>query len=447
MTALTHAEVSALDQVDPFAAAIQLVDAGRVMESGPYWRRAIAAHPRDGQRWYAWGATLGQVGKYEEAEKALWGAIGLGYNASPVWEALGVVYVRLRKLVESEQAYREAVRRDAGNVAAWVALGNAAYAIGQRTRGQACMERAAALGARPGSPDVANAAQMRLWLGHWRLGWQAYEGRREMSEWRAAMKELPTLPGGPLAVRTGRWLRRLSEGRYGVLDARPVIVVSEQGQGDAVQFARFVPLVAERLQVPVWFRVHTALVPMMQGAFAGDARIRILDKGDTLGPEEVQGWVPLMSLPHFLGITNARELPPPIRPFGKQWVEGTGAYVHESGNPQHAYDWDRSVVPRGTLVAGVATTYGIVQYTEGDDWAATVEKLLGCARCVTVDTALAHVAMSLGVPTDLFPPTLPEWRWGHKRLRVSPWYPSAVLWHRERSDDWAGVIGQWTAAQ
>ena len=440
-------EIERLNALDPFAAAIGLVEAGRVGDSGPYWRRAIAAAPRDGQRWYAWGATLGQVGKYEEAEKALWGAIALGYEASPVWEALGVIYVRLRKLVEAEQAYREAVRRDSGNVAAWAALGNAAYAIGDRSRGLACMEKAAGLGARVGSPDVANAAQIRLWLGHWRLGWKAYEGRRDMSEWRNSNREMPSLPGGPLAVREGVWLRRIEQGKYGPLDERPIIVSAEQGQGDAVQFARFLPVVADRLKVPVWFRAHSDLVPMMRGAFEGDDRIRVLDKGDTIGPEDAQGWVPLMSLPHFLRIRSARELPPPIQPFGKQWVGGRGVYVHEQGNTAHAYDWDRSA-PQGTLTNMVADAgLPVLRYQPGDNWETTVERLLSCARVVTVDTALAHVAASLGIPTDIFVPTLPEWRWGSKRLRISAWYPSAVLWHRETSQDWAGVAGQWRAAQ
>lgn len=440
---MEEGERSRLDALDPFAVAVALVESGRVLDSGPYWRKALSAAPRDGQRWYAWGATLGQVGRYVEAERALWGAVALGYDPSPVWEALGVVYVRLRKLTEAEQAYQEAVTRDPSNAASWLALGNARFATGDRAKGRICYEKAVGLVGRQGTSDAANVAQARLWLGQWRLGFRAYEQRRMMSEWRAAMREATQMPGGPLGVRHGEWLKR-GENGYEPLDTRPLIVMAEQGQGDAIQFARFLPLVAEKTGCPVWFRSHTALVPLMAGAFKDDPRIRVLDKGDTLGPADVQGWVPLMSLPYFLGISAPGQLPPPIRPYGVGWAGGgDGIYVHEQGNTAHAYDWDRSA-PKGTLVEMVEKLgHTVVRYEDGDDWQATVDKMCACGRVVTVDTAVAHLAGSLGIPVDIFVPCLPEWRWGARQSRTSPWYPSATLFWRDRSDGWEAVTTRW----
>jgi hypothetical protein len=154
-----------------------------------------------------------------------------------------------------------------------------------------------------------------------------------------------------------------------------------------------------------------------------------------------------MSLPYFLGISSPSQLPAPIKPYGEGMV-GAGMvsnaiYVHEQGNTAHAYDWDRSA-PKGTLVEMAQKAgYTVSQYEDGDDWQKTVDKLLTCGRVVTVDTAVAHLAGSLGIPADIFVPCLPEWRWGHKQDRRSPWYPSATLYWRDRSDGWDAVTTRW----
>ena len=426
----------------PFDVAVWLTEQGRVTESGPYWQRAIAECPDDPVRLYAFGTAMGMVRRYGEAEQALWGAIALGMDRAEVWESLGIVYTRMRKLVEARQAYQRSVDC-APTVTGHIALANAyASADGDAARCRLAMERAVSCAYRT-PQDAGAAAQSLLWLGQWRAGWGLYESRREQAEWRSANAEMAKLPCRPLA-RVGR---RIADAEGNPLDGRPVVVSAEQGQGDGVQFARFVPVLVERVPGPVWFRAHSALVPMLRGAFAGDTRIRILDAGDTLAEGECQGWVPLMSLPYFLGVSGRRDVPLPVRPFGTQWspsVEGSHVFVHESGNPYHAYDWDRSA-PAYRLSRMVRDAgYVPVIAKEGADWRTTVADLEHCVRCVTVDTGLAHVAASYGIPTDVFVPSVPEWRWGCERRPESVWYPSARLWWRDRSEDWDGACQRWT---
>ena len=61
--------------------------------------------------------------------------------------------------------------------------------------------------------------------------------------------------------------------------------------------------------------------------------------------------------------------------------------------------------------------------------------IAGLDLVVTVDTAVAHIAGSLGVPTLVIVPTVPDWRYAWPAGRTSPFYPSQSVVRRRRGDD------------
>lgn len=178
----------------------------------------------------------------------------------------------------------------------------------------------------------------------------------------------------------------------------------------------------------------------------------------------------LLSLPAILRCSDAKSVPPAVQPFGGQWGKGTGSsslsrddaatqasprlrvFVHGRGNAQHGYDFDRSAP--GTVLEDAVTALGHevvvapflnlaaageMQVQAEPSWKETVDCLMACDACVTVDTGLCHVAGSLGIPMLLAVPTIPEWRWGNPSQRKTVWYPSAVVVRRTRTDRWEEV--------
>ncbi len=69
------------------------------------------------------------------------------------------------------------------------------------------------------------------------------------------------------------------------------------------------------------------------------------------------------------------------------------------------------------------------------DFAETAAVLTQLDLLVTVDTAVAHLAGALGVPTFLLLRYTSDWRW-FDRGRTSAWYPSFTLFRQHAPGRW-----------
>src|ERR1700736_2775708 len=151
----------------------------------------------------------------------------------------------------------------------------------------------------PNAPQVRlNLALALLRFGDYREGLALYEARLDKPTWsafataqsRAASVQLLLRPGGPV-------------------EGRRALVLAEQGLGDAVMAARYVPLLAQR-----GTRIALACNPTLRPFFA-----RVPGIDTLLSPPADQplaqinlaalafdAWVPLLSLPRWFGtdLTN-----------------------------------------------------------------------------------------------------------------------------------------------
>lgn len=239
----------------------------------------------------------------------------------------------------------------------------------------------------------------------------------------------------------------------GDVRGKTVLLHAEQGLGDTLQFVRYAPAVAA-LGARVVLAVQPSLVRLLQGTPGADAVVPV---DGTLPAFDV--YLPLLSVPRVLR-TVVETIPPPLRyrvPRRAAPDERLQVGLAWAGNPGFVLDRKRSV-PAARLaplagVAGVAfhslqlgagEVPGIVFASTLDgikDMADTAGRVAGLDLVVAVDTAVAHLAATMGTPVWLLSRFRGCWRWLRGR-EDSPWYPSLRVLRQERPEDWEGVIAR-----
>jgi len=251
------------------------------------------------------------------------------------------------------------------------------------------------------------------------------------------------------------------------LAGKPILIHSEQGLGDTIQFARYLPLLADR-GARVVFELPASLLGVLQG-MSGVSDFVV--QGQALPAADFH--CPLLSLP--LAFKTTLESIPSPAPYlkadaqkVKQWSERLGPKSRPriglvwSGNSQHKNDHNRSILLESLLL----------QLPERFDWVSLQRDLRDAdhrvlerhpglrhfgaeledftdtaALCalmdlvISVDTSVAHLSGALGRPTWILLPHLPDWRWLLDR-HDSPWYASATLYRQETAGQWDNVIAQ-----
>ncbi|MGJ5233268.1 tetratricopeptide repeat protein [Bradyrhizobium oligotrophicum] len=363
------------------------------------------------------GNCLSALGRYDEALLSYDRAFALGDK-----HALKNKAIALEQLGRFDQAlagYRRAVADDANDAgAAW------------------------------------NLALLHLLTGDFEAGWAG----REAARWRipVLVEGYPKLSG------------RLWQGIEPV-DGKTILVCPDEGLGDVIQFARYVPMLAAR-GARVILLVQNELQPLLS-ALPGVAQC--LPKSTAMVPP-YDVHCPLTSLPLVFQTrldsipAETSYLPAPPRDRVDAWEQRLGPHdrlrvgLVWSGNPRHPRDRARSMPFR--TMAGIldadATFVSLQKDPRAEDRPALLEwpelvdpttdltdfvetaALVSCLDLViTVDTSVAHLSAALGRPTWVLLPFVPDYRWLLDR-EDSPWYPTMRLFRQDQRRDYAHVIAQ-----
>src|SRR5262249_16533461 len=304
-------------------------------------------------------------------------------------------------------------------------------------------------------PDYAdgyrNRALARLLMGRYHEGWKD-------NEWRWEAKDFPSRRPN---INVPTWQGENLKGRH-------LLVFSEQGLGDAIQFVRYLSLLTER-QCKITLLASAKLVPLLR---LSSEQIEIVS--ELSGVENFDFQIPLMSL--ALAFNTRLETIPSKTPYlfaspdrvnvcpnrlAKSQVLRVG--IGWAGNPIFAGDKSRSIgLPRLAPLLSVPRVQFISlqkdlrsgdeellrQHPQVihlgdrlDDFSDTAAVMSLLDLTISVDTAPAHLAGALGRPVWVLLPYVPDWRWLLDR-DDSPWYPSARLFRQPAAGDWDSVVAK-----
>lgn len=495
---------------------IALRQTGHADEAIAAMRRAVELRPEYAEALNTLGVALAQRGRRDEAAAAFGQALAARPDFPGAWNNLGNVLREQGKVDQAVAAFGRALALQPRFAEALNNLGNALAAIGQPER--AIEQYQQALSVRPGYVEAmcnlgAALAQQERWAEamQWyrrALGVEprfslamfnlaaalAQQGRwkETIETYRKALALEPNHPAAnlnlgmallivgefPEGFARNEWRWRVAAAPTAAPDfgrpqwdgsdlaGRRILLRSEQGLGDAIQFARYAPMVAAR-GGKVLLAVPRILRSLLKGARAVDG---VFVEGEEVGEFDVQ--CPLLSLPGVIG-TTVQTIPADV-PYLKadealaaRWRGRIGedprlkVGLVWAGSAGHRNDRNRSIPPGllGALGRSGARFFSLQKAATAQrpglemlDWTAelgdfsdTAALIANLDLIISCDTAVAHLAGAMGKPVWVMLPLAHDWRWLLNR-DDSPWYPTMRLFRQKRAGDWAAVVEEVTRA-
>jgi tetratricopeptide (TPR) repeat protein len=447
------------------------------------FQRALELDPHHHDALYKSGVLLHKLGRNEEALSRLDLSAGLASDHAPTPRTRAWVLYGLKRYEESASDGRQAHQLAPENAEICNNLGLALRRLRRNDEALAWFEKAIAL-----QPRFADAWDNRLVaLFHLHRFDEVFALSDRMTslglsttvtEWNVALAHL--LTGNFEAGWCGHQTRsKLPSAKYPrfpqpmwlgeeSIEGKTILIAADEGLGDTIHFARYVPMLAER-GARVVLAVQDPLHRLMS-SLRGVSRCVPMSALSTLPAFDLH--CPISSLPLAFKTrldTIPADMPylPAVPDSGiEAWENRLGARTRLrvglvwSGDPSHVNDETRSI-PLRTLsrILDVDATFVSLQKNPRPHDAAVLRErsdlvdltadladfadtaaLINCLDLViTVDTSVAHLAGALGCPTWILLPWTPDYRWLLDRAD-SPWYPSVRLFRQTETCEFESVL-------
>lgn len=302
-----------------------------------------------------------------------------------------------------------------------------------------------------------------LYEGDYLKGWKHYESRLKMR---------PELIG-PIKENYGkRWT-----GEENIANKK-IIVISEQGHGDIIQFFRYINLIKDK-SAKITLKTNAALISLLSKSCK---EIEVLE--NSKDEDSYDYYIPIMSLP--LAFKSSLESIPKSIPYIHVdrekinfWIEKIGdtkrinvGLIWSGGfRPDSPDLWptnDRRNIPLNMFEGFKKIDVNFYSFQKGQPAEFELDRLvknnwdgpeiknltselydfedtaafLSCIDLlITVDTSTAHIAGAIGKKVWLLNRYDSCWRWLDNRSD-SPWYPSMKIFNQPKLNDWESVIDE-----
>lgn len=429
------------------AAHLNLADAlrqiGQFGRAAAHAARRTELAPDSAASWNIFGAIAFDRDQLDDARAAFHKALELDPQSADAHSNIGNVEMRNGRVDAAQRHYEDALERDSGHADATVNLGTVLQVQGRLEEALDHYDRTIAR--HPKHWDAQwNRALTLLMQDKYEEGFAGYESRWNLPQFLRRDFAGTPWDGAPLK-------------------GKRLLVTAEQGYGDTLQMARFLPLLAAYCD-DIVVETYAPLAPLIQAITAiNDVAIFGTD------PPACDVHAPIMSLPHLLG-TSAKSLPREVpylrtddrkapeilaeaagfkiglvwrgRPSAKNFLgrpcpleafgplaamDDVSLFSLQVGEPVD----DIASVPWGARVVDLGS-----QFTDFADTAAAIDAL---DLVISIDTAVAHLAGALGAECWTLLSIFSDWRWGRDRAD-SLWYPTMRLFRQSEPGRWDDVL-------
>ena len=396
-------------------------DLDKLEEAEIFTRKAIELNPKDAVAYSNLGGILQDLDKLEEAEIFARKAIDIKSDYAAAYLNLGVILKDLGKLKEAKSSYLKAIK------------------------------------IKPNYADAYfNLSLIELLQGNYQSGFENYEFR--------LMGDNPSINQGSLKIQ--RKDNKLFD------KGERLLIVSEQGLGDTLQYMRYIPYLRNQ-GLKISFCAQQKLHSLIKSSGIDQNPLMLKDAREFMEGK----WIPLLSLPRYLEINAAKTIitEPYIystNQLKKKWEKILSKEkrpiigINWQGNPKAEKKGlnGRSLPLETFSILTANKNFKFLSLQKGfgseqldncsfvnhfvecqpeinNTWdflenAAIIEN---CDLIITSDTSIAHLAGGLGKATWLLLQLIPEWRWGLERENTM-WYPSMRLFRQKDRNNWQEVM-------
>jgi hypothetical protein len=423
-----------------FNRGVVLKELKRFQESIDSYEKAIEIKSSFPEAFINRAILFQELSLFKEALESIEIAIGIKCDSALAHCNRGAILYDLKKFDEAAKSYERAIELDANYAEAHFNKGNALKELRQIDQAISSYEKAIEL--RPEYSEAHyNKALLLLLIGDLRNGFMGYE-------WRWKNSEISKLAGEREFDVEKRW-----DGNVTLVN-KTILIYSEQGLGDTINFCRYVGLL-EGLGAKIILEVQKPLVELLNNIKGVK---KVITRGDKLPLYDY--FYPLMSLP-FAFRTELSSIPVTIpyvssnRDKKEEWARRLGAKrkfrvgLVWSGSLELKDDKNRSIklneiTPHLPSSVDYVSLQKEVRDNDKNALAESAVEHFGeylndfsdtAGLCdlmdlvVSVDTSVAHLAGALGKPVWLLLPYTPDWRWLLDR-EDSYWYPNIKLYRQ-----------------
>lgn len=428
---------------------VMFAELKRFPEAIMHYQQAISIQPDYADAHYNLANAFKENHKTTNALDHYRLAIQYQPNFASAYNNQAICLMQTGELHRAIESFEAALRLSPHMATAHNGLGLALAHIGRPNDAMICYDRALQL-----DSDLAEAHYNRglcsLLLGDLLAGWRDYEWRWRLPEIIPRQFAEPMWDGGPLEGKT-------------------ILVHAEQGLGDTIQFVRFARLLEQR-----GARVLLQCSNKLHGLLRNCRGVHELlpERPVSFPPFDVH--CPIMSLAKYF-VGNLQSIPKEvpyllakesrIERWKRELSSHSGMKIGLCWQGSKGYRWDhlRSIalqemkpisqianVQLISLQKGLgseqvaANNFLVHDFTDGmdneQDALLDTAAMISCLDLViSVDSAIGHLAGTLGAPTWLALSKGPDWRW-HLGGDRSPWYPKTRLFRQTDFGDWPSVF-------